>query len=574
MSSQKKVVKREVRFAVHIPKTEFTDDYHYVKELVTYEDGSTRPVTRMIRDYLRPVYVTKPEARNHIEKKEYEELDNLVCQMATDSDMYQVAANMLGTPYLGNRRNILNQSPYLYGTDIPASSLIKLESLRRNNFEQSPYTVAMFDVETNPKNDELRVASIVREVNGIYEIHAVVDENWVKEIKDVKAHIMKDFERSYPNESKVSKVTINLHNHQLDMIRDIFVVANKWAPDFLGIWNMDFDLNKIILKILKRYNASPLDYICDQRVPRELRRFEYVEAPDVFVTAGGVHVSKQPADKWHKCYSTTTFHFIDTMCTFRSLRLHKPREYSYALDFILRKYNNTHKLEIEEAKKFSGLKWHLWMQEYRKVTYISYNFGDNIEPLKLDKKTKDLEISLPIFAEATDFNDFGSSNKKAYCSLYEFCLNKGVMLGVGADMSSVYRKYAEDPNNPNAETYKHNIFTTRDWIQTLPQDNVLPVGLKPFIDFREVITNARGSTSDVDSVSSYPSCTIAGNVSKTTNVSMLCKIFGFDEHTAKTICLGLIVGNTNTLEWGSELFNLPTPEEILDMCNDGRIEKY
>lgn len=570
----KEVVKVEVRFAVHLPKNSERDDYHYVKELHTYSDGSTEVKIRLIKDYLRPVYVTKENARDHIEKKEYESLDNLICQMTTDSDMYQVAANMLGTPHLGGRKNLLNQSPYLYGTDITASSLIKLESLRRNNFVQSPYTYAMFDVETNPHNDELRVASIVREVNGEYEIYAVVDSDWVKEFKDVRSLIVKDFQKQYPEEFAKSKLTINVCDHQLDMIRNVFLTANKWSPDFVGIWNMEFDLHKIILNILKRYNASPLDYICDQRVPRELRRFDFIPAPDVFVTAGGVHVSKQPADKWHKCYSTTTFHFIDTMCTFRALRLHKPREYSYALDYILRKYNNTHKLEIEEAEKFSGLKWHLWMQENRKITYISYNFGDNIEPVKLDKVTKDLETSLPVFAEATDFNDFGSSNKKAYCSLYEFCLQKGYILGVGADMSPVYKKYADDPNNPEAETYRHDTFSTRDWIQTIPQDNMLPVGMTPFSDYRFVVTSTYGATADIDSVSSYPSCTIAGNVSRTTNVSAVCWIGKYDEFTAKELCLGLIVGNTNTLEICSRSFNLPSMEEISNMCLTGEINNY
>lgn len=571
----KKIVKEEVRFAVHIPRNDERDDYHYVKVLLTYDDGSRESKVKLLKDYLRPVYVTKENARNHIEKKEYEHLDNLNCQMATDSDAWRVAANMLGTPHLANRKNLLEQSPYLYGMGMTAANHIKLESIKRNDGIQSPYTVATFDVETNPANDELRIASITREIGpGKYEVFAVIESDWVKDIGNVESIIRRRFKDHYPEESDDIVIEMEFHGHQLDMIKSIFAKCNRWAPDFLGIWNMDFDIRRIILGLLKRYGESPIDYICDQRLPRELRYFRWVEAPETFTTAGGVHVSKQPADRWHKCFSTTTFQIVDMMCSYRALRLHEPREPAYSLDYILNKVIGSGKLKIEESEGLTGIDWHLWMQKNRKVDYIIYNFGDNIEPLKLEKKTKDLSVSLPVFAEATDFNDFGSSNKKAYCSLYDFCLENDVVLGTGADMTDVYNKYAEDEELPNRDAYRVKIFSTRDWIQTLPQSNVLPMGIMVFDDFPNLITGARGYVSDMDSVSSYPSCLIAGNVSRSTTVTMVCEIEGLDEYEAKLLCLGTIVGNTNTLELGYEYLNLPSPEEIHEMCEDGRIHNY
>lgn len=571
----KKVVKEEVRFAVHIPANDDRDDYHYVKVLLTYDDGTRESKVKMVKEYLRPVYVTKPNARNHIEKKEYESIDNLLCQMATDSEAWRVAAHMLGTPHLANRKNLLEKSPYLYGMGMTAANHIKLESIKRNDGIQSPYTLATFDVETNPLNDELRIASVTREYKpDKFEVFAVIDQKWISEIKKAEEVILRRFKDHYPDETQDIKIEMVFCNHQLDMIKDIFQVCNQWAPDFLGIWNMEFDISRIILGLLDRYGKSPIDYICDQRLPRELRYFKWVTAPETFTTAGGVHVSKQPADRWHKCYSTTTFQIVDMMCTYRALRLHEPREQSYALDYILNKNIGSGKLKIDEAEGLTGLDWHLWMQEHRKVDYIIYNFGDNIEPLKLDKKTKDMAVSLPVFAEATDFNDFGSSNKKAYCSLYDFCLDNGLVLGTGADMTEVYASYADNEDIEGREVYNAKIFSTRDWIQTLPQSNVLPMGIRVFDDFPSIITGARGYVSDMDSVSSYPSCLIAGNVSRSTTVTMVCSIEGLEEYEAKMLCLGTIVGNTNTLELGFEYLNLPSPEEIHEMCEDGRIHNY
>lgn len=51
--TDKQIAKRETRFAWHLPKTDYRDDYHYVKELVTYTDGSTEPRTYFLKDYKR-----------------------------------------------------------------------------------------------------------------------------------------------------------------------------------------------------------------------------------------------------------------------------------------------------------------------------------------------------------------------------------------------------------------------------------------------------------------------------------------------------------------------------------------
>lgn len=43
MTQEPKPVKREIRFAWHLPKTERREDYHFVRENITYEDGGELP---------------------------------------------------------------------------------------------------------------------------------------------------------------------------------------------------------------------------------------------------------------------------------------------------------------------------------------------------------------------------------------------------------------------------------------------------------------------------------------------------------------------------------------------------
>lgn len=64
----KEISKREIRFSVHIPKREGRhEDYHYIKEQITYSDGTRAPNTYLVKDVKRPIWITKESFRNHNE---------------------------------------------------------------------------------------------------------------------------------------------------------------------------------------------------------------------------------------------------------------------------------------------------------------------------------------------------------------------------------------------------------------------------------------------------------------------------------------------------------------------------
>lgn len=576
---KRKIVKREVRSAVHLPRNSQRPDLHYVRELVTYEDGVAENKVSLKKEYQRPVYVTAPNKRNHREKKEFEYFENLVVKMCTQSDMYRVAASMLGTPHLATQPRKIKESPYIYGIDMSASSLIKLESLKKNDYIQTPYRVATFDIETDVVHgdgrDRILIASIVYPRNGKYYIHAVVDSEWVADITDYPKMLAKRFKEIDPEVANNCIISVNMHSDQLELIKDIFKVANKWAPDWLSIWNMDFDIYEVILNIIEKRGKNPIDYLCDLRLPRELRRFDFHLAPDKFVKSDGKVVAVAPVDRWHETETTTTFMLVDQMRTFRALRLHKPKEVSYALDYILRKYGGTQKLEIDAVKHLSGGEWHAELQKYHKVEYGAYNLLDNIGPLKLDSHMQDLRVSLPIFADSADFNSFGGSNRKTYPALYDYCMEEeGAVIGVGCNMSKVYEEYSKDPEIEGGEVYRKRLLGVDGWIQTLDQENALPIGVRPYLDYFSIVTSLKTNNVDMDSVSSYPSCTIAGNISKLTCLTMTICIEGFTDDKTKEVSLGLILGNTNALEICSEVASLPKGEDIVQMCLSGDIDNF
>lgn len=70
MAKEPEIVGRECRFATHVPGKHYNDlDIHVVKEQVHLSDNTIKPNIRIIKNYPRPFWVTKPTFRNHKEKK-------------------------------------------------------------------------------------------------------------------------------------------------------------------------------------------------------------------------------------------------------------------------------------------------------------------------------------------------------------------------------------------------------------------------------------------------------------------------------------------------------------------------
>ena len=569
--SKPKVVKREVRFAVHIPETEHNEDTHYVKEAITLEDGRIVPNVRLIKNYKRNAWVTMENKRDHREKKEFEDIENLVSKMTTDSELNQAYASLLNQNHLMGRRDLIRESPYVYGYDVSAASFIKLESLQRNDFYQSNYSVCALDLETTVTDKVILMGSIAMRRNGKLHIRAGYVKSWLKDHHNPKEEIRKKYAELLPDYVNNTHLDIIEHEDDISVIRDLFLHANKWAPDFLSIWNLSFDIGEVILPALARAGIDPTEVLCDKRLPSHMRIFKYQPGRTQRVTASGKVFPIPFDEQWQKLEATTTFIIMDSMRAYRSLRVPFGRDPSYALDAILKKEKIDAKLRIIGAEDFLGVTWHIHMQKHFKIEYCIYNFVDNIRLIELDEKVNDLSVSLPIFAGITPFTEFASSSVKNYNNLFIYGLGKKRIIGVGVNTSKLYDKYRNDPSMEGTDVYDYDVLGLDDWIETLPQGNFIRQGLKIFRDYPYLITDARGNAVDEDCVASYPTCIMAANVSKETTYTEVIAIQGMEPEEFKPLNLGVIVGNTNTIEYCNEMFNVITLEEIHDKIYSGEI---
>lgn len=386
----------------------------------------------------------------------------------------------------------------------------------------------------------------------------------VERIKKAIAHYIPDYVNL--------EYTFSVCDNEVDLLKDNFRVINKWKPAFLSIWNMDFDIPKI-LERLEYHNTRPTDVLCDQMIPRNYRYCRYKQGQKKKVTASGVVKPINPSLQWHTLFVTAPYYVIDAMCVYRQLRMAGQEETSYALDPILKKEGIGGKLKFEPANGYSGIKWHLFLQEKYPVEYIVYNIYDCLGMLELDKKLKDLSATLPSFAGITDFNKFSSQVRKITDAVFLFGLDQNRIIGTVPKLTKPDAEEAsevpdellagdEDDEEAEEDPSKFKTLDLKGWIQLLPQNLLVHDGLKCIEEYPDAVTNLRGLTCDLDATSSYPSCTLVGNVSKETCVNELIRIDGVDEETFREQNLSICLGNVNLLEYFHVMFGLPSMTEI------------
>lgn len=573
----KTIVKRETRYAVHLPKNQYREDAHYVKEQVTYEDGTTLPRTFLVKDFARPVWCSKKAYTNYSQKREFAPIEELNERMTTQSAINQTVAGLLESPYLANQPNAIKNSPFVYGYDQTSTSFIKLKSLTTNNFIQTPYSVAVMDTETDIETREILIATIAFEDK----VHVTLLRRYLTGRIGIDEKVAAGVKRYLPQYHGKLKIQITVHDDEVDMLKAVFKTANEWAPDFLTFWNIFFDVGRV-LERLKVAGVNPVDVICDQSIPRAYRYVHFKEGPTKKEMASGKKMPIKPSLQWHTLFSTTKFHAIDSMCVYRQIRIAKQELPSYSLDAVLQKELGSRKLQFEEAEAYKGAKWHMFMQQEYPIEYIVYNIYDCLGVLELDKVTKDLSMSLPSGAGMTDFSRFNSNPKKIVDALYIFAKERGRIVGtvpkiekeeaeVEADElgdDAVDADDEDDDDDGIEDPTKYSSLNLKGWIQLLPQNLLLSEGLKCLEDFPDVVTNVRGAVWDVDATAAYPTCTMVANVSKETCVNELIEIEGIGEEVFREQNLSMCLGGVNTLEYFSVMFGMPSLEQIDKLLED------
>lgn len=546
---EEKPVAIECRFAMHCPSSNSMDDLHYIKEVYHYADGRTVPHIRMVENYKRPFYLTKKGRRNYNELKEWLPVADLDRYDCTQNRLTESVAKALGQPWFRGTLKDLCKSPYVFGADINSTSIIKHDVAAKYPDVKTPYSVAVFDTETDMLHgtQEIIIASVTCKNHVI----TCVKRSFAEGISDLQGQVEKAIKRYLGDlfEARKIEFTFKVVDAEIDIVSECMKYAHNLQPDFMAVWNIEFDMDKIVEACAKA-KVDVADLLCDPNVPKQYRYFNYKKGPSKKVMASGRTLNFKPSQRWHAIKAASSFVWIDAMQAYRQVRTGAPEEPSYGLDAILKKHDVMGKLKFKEAEKLEGTaQWHVFMQKNYPIEYIVYNIYDCIGMELLDEKTKDLQLSLPMFAEYTDFANFNSLPRKAMNELHWTCQELNMVPGsTASEMTADYDDETTD---------------VKGWIVMLPSHLVADNGLKIIEENPDVRTNIRVAVADLDVTGAYPHNELVFNVSKETTSKELISVEGVDEMTTRMQTINFSGGHVNASEFCQVMYHMPSFPELL-----------
>lgn len=444
-----------------------------IKEVIHYNDGTTEPNLRFIVDFKRPFYITREGFRNHEQKKEWEDLHKLQRFESTQVDLPNaIFRSLRGTrPARPMRLREVCRSPFVYGADTTSPVLIKHHYMERwpevNGANGTPYTVCNLDTETDvvKGTEELLMASLTFG-NRVF---LAVSKSFLGMMPDPEKQIHLAFHRYLGAEGngviqkRNLELTVKIVDGPVEVALDTMRHVHSYQPDFVAIWNMDFDIPKIA-NTLERAGNDLGEIFADPRIPAPFKKYRYIQGASQKVTQSGKTMPLPYFDRWHTVETPATYQVLDAMCVYRKLRFAAGMEDGYGLDAVLKRKGLGGKLKFKEADHVTGLQWHAFMQRNYKIEYCVYNLWDTISMAELDRETGDLSLQIGMHSGHSEFSRFPSQPRRTWDDLEFECMKKKQVAGTTSDTMR--------------DKLDELTVGTGNWIITLPSHQVDDIGVK------------------------------------------------------------------------------------------------
>ncbi len=550
------IVGKECRHAVY--RKSGLDDIVLVKEVVHLKDGTKVPNVKLFENYPREFWITKKGFQNHTDKKTYEKVsrcDRFVTNQARLTARIAQAMNRDNLPL-----KQLAESPFLYGADVTTPVIIKRRYMEKYDI-QSISSVAVLDIETNmldpAKAKKIEMITLTFKEKR----HTVILKDFIKnrfsekEATEKLQECMDTYLTDYLKDRGGNTCTFEYYDTPGQLVHRIFQIAHAWMPDFLAIYNMDFDM-KYMVEALEKENYDLGEVFSDPLVPKKYRTAEYKPGDPIKKTHDGKETPKDFTERWHTMDCLSSFYVVDAMVLYKLLRTAAGRIAKYSLDFVLDKELGIRKLKFDdilekEAPGMSGgtPEWHRFMQRHHPIEYIIYNIFDCVSVEMLDESTGDVCRKLPTLCEASEYKRFPSQPRRIVDDLHFVFLKKGAVI------ATTSKNMRDDLDNL--------VLTLEGWIVTLPAELVFRQGYGRIQEAADLSNTIFRFVADLDFAATYPSLTIVLNISKETTFREISRIKGLGLEEYRRLSLNVTGGAINAYEISRQVYGAPTLTDML-----------
>lgn len=541
----------ECKHAVYTQATNGSyNDAVIVKEVIHTKDGRLVPNLRIIENYKRDFFYAREGQRNYKEKKTQEKIQHLQKYTCTQTNLIRQIARAKGVGSLNGGLKQIARDPWLYGCDITTPTLIKREYQKRSPNCISPNKVAVFDIETDVIHGTEQPIMMALTCNSnVY--FAVIKEFVGQDVRYIeKLEKAIDKYISKYTEERSIKYILEIVDTPGEGIRRCFAKAHEWKPEFVTIWNIDFDIPRCI-KTLEKEGIDPAEVFSDPSIPDHYKFFRYKQGNASKNVGTPPRLTPiHPAERWHIAECPASFFLIDSMCVYKRIRMARQNMSSYSLDNIMKEEVGLGKLTFEEADAYSGLEWHVFMQTNYKVEYGVYNIFDCIGVEILDDKTKDLQLVISTQSRASEYTIYNSQPRRLVDDFYFFCRDRGYILA--------------SCSNEMIHELDAYVVGMNQWIVTLPSHQTVENGVKAIKELPNIATSIRRHVADLDIVSTYPNVQVILNISRETTLYEVYRLVGCNENQLRMAGINLTGGHTNAVEIVVDLMKAPSFDLILE----------
>jgi len=338
----------------------------------------------------RIMYTVKPMLRNEFTvMKEAHHMRDLEARSVYNHELENQLAKALGMYHYGYVRpeKVLN-SPYSAGNDISIDVLYKHEMNSKIPRTADRYTVGGFDIETDVVNgtDAILCISYVSDDHTVYLsilksfLKGQVDVDKIREccIEKVSKFIstLNPKAKSVIDKCPIKDYHIQICDTEVEQIKWIWGKVHEKKDNALSIWNMVFDMGKIIDR-LEFYGVNPESVMCHPEAPNEFRVCNLQEDTTPIEKLG--HITY----RWDVMHLSGYTQPIDSMCLYSRLRRVEGLKSSRALGSVAAETIGSTKMDF-------GDDGHYQMQSERPVEYCAYNVIDSLILPIHDKVTNDV----------------------------------------------------------------------------------------------------------------------------------------------------------------------------------------
>lgn len=493
---------------------------------------------------MRPLYVLKRAFWNNTnddETVERSKLDEFYVPNYQMIDNLKVKLGYNKNKWINNKDLLNDQRSF--GNDIPIEAIMK-QAYHDSTPRTCPeYRVGGLDIETSVLGGQevILITYTTPELHSytcmlkafmqdpIEKIQQVCDDalkQWVANLNDDGRKVVEKYKLG---------ITLKECQTEVEMIKWIFDMIHMDKPEFVGVWNINFDI-PYLLKRLEFHKQSPYSIMCHPDVPWRERVCTYKEDTNKKVT----HWSR----RWHWFKLSGYTQFLDLQSLYSNLRVVNGVESSYALKYIADKNLGTSKLDFGEDG-------HAAMQKNRMTEYTAYNIVDTVILPVQDKVTRDVNSMVLIMREDV-IENFVAKTIMLTDSFYPYCKQRN-------------RIPASCSGNQNHITDEEIINVGGAVLNPLLAKGTGTKKVKELTGDTHIMT----MVADIDVKSMYPHLLMMGNVAKETKISTVLAIEGFDHHAINDMFGHYCSPRENAVYLMNKFFGLPSFKDIDEILKVG-----